>query len=188
MKKFFIAAMFAALSTGAAAAELADVTLPDSAQVAGQELVLNGLGLREKAWIDVYVGALYLPEATKTAESAINMQGPSRMVMHFVRDVPADKIVDGWKDGFRNNNEKAVVEGLGDRIEKFNSFFTKEIKEGEAVVLDYVPGEGTKVSIAGEDKGVIQGAEFNSALRAVWLGPKPPSRDFQKGLLAGSAE
>lgn len=183
MKKILYAAILAAFATGATAAELAGVSLPDNEQVAGEELVLNGLGLREKAWIDVYVGALYLPETTDTAEAAINMQGPSRMVMHFVRDVPADKIVDGWKDGFRNNNEKAVVEGLGDRIETFNAFFTDEIKEGEAVVLDYVPGEGTKVSIAGEEKGVIEGEDFNSALRAVWLGPKPPSRSFQKGLL-----
>lgn len=183
MKRILYAAVFAAFASSASAAELAGVALPDSEQVGGQELVLNGLGLREKAWIDVYVGALYLPETTDTAETAINMQGPSRMVMHFVRDVPADKIVDGWNDGFHNNNEKAAVEGLGDRLEKFNSFFSNDIKEGEAVLLDYVPGEGTKVSIAGEEKGVIEGEDFNSALRAVWLGPKPPSRDFQKGLL-----
>ena len=188
MKKIVLAALVAVFSTSASAAELAGVTLPDNAQVGGQELMLNGLGLREKAWIDVYVGALYLPETTSTAESAINMTGPSRIVMHFVRDVPADKVIDGWKEGFGNNNEKAVVEALGERLEKFNGFFTSEIKEGEAVVLDYVPGEGTKVSIGGEEKGVIEGEDFNSALRAVWLGPKPPSRDFQKGLLAGGAD
>lgn len=183
MKKLLLAAAFAAFSAGASAAELAGVTLPDQAEVGGQQLVLNGLGLREKAWIDVYVGGLYLPETTDKAEVAINHEGPSRMVMHFVRDVPADKIVDGWKDGFANNNEKAVVDGLAEKLATFNGFFASEIKEGEAVVLDYVPGEGTHVSIGGEAKGTIEGPEFARALRAVWLGPKPPSKDFRQGLL-----
>jgi len=183
MKKLMLAVVFAAFAGGVSAAELAGVTLPDSAEVGGQELTLSGIGLREKAWIDVYVGALYLPEATDKAEAAINMEGPSRMVMHFVRDVPADKIVDGWKEGFRNNNEKAVVEALGERLEKFNSFFSSDIKEGQAVMLDYVPGTGTRVSIDDEDKGSIEGEDFVRALRAVWLGPKPPSKNFKKGLL-----
>ena len=35
--------------------------------VGEQELVLNGMGLREKFWVDVYVGALYLPEPAEQA-------------------------------------------------------------------------------------------------------------------------
>lgn len=183
MKKTLLAAAFVAFAGGVSAAELAGVTLPDTASVGGQELVLNGMGLREKFWVDVYVGALYLPEAADTAETAINMEGPGRVVMHFVHDAPADKIVEGWNEGFANNNEKAVIDTLGERIATFNGFFTDDIVEGQAVVLDYVPGEGTTVSIDGETKGTIPGADFNRALRAVWLGPKPPSKDFREGLL-----
>ncbi|HEX7029509.1 MAG TPA: chalcone isomerase family protein [Gammaproteobacteria bacterium] len=183
MKKMLLAAAFVAFTGSAPAAELAGVTLPDTVELGGQELVLNGMGLREKFWVDVYVGALYLPEPADTAETAINMDGPSRVVMHFVHDAPADKIVDGWKEGFANNNEKAVIDALGERIATFNGFFTEDIVEGQAVVLDYVPGQGTTVSIDGEMKGTIEGADFNRALRAVWLGPKPPSKEFRGGLL-----
>ena len=42
------------------AASLAGVTLPDTAQVAGTTLVLNGLGLRKKFVVKVYVAGLYL--------------------------------------------------------------------------------------------------------------------------------
>ncbi|MBV8201615.1 MAG: chalcone isomerase family protein, partial [Acidobacteria bacterium] len=45
----------------AAAATLADVTLPDKVDAGGQPLVLDGLGLRKKFFIKVYVGGLYLP-------------------------------------------------------------------------------------------------------------------------------
>ncbi|HEX6929025.1 MAG TPA: chalcone isomerase family protein, partial [Gammaproteobacteria bacterium] len=58
MKKTLLAAAFVAFAGGVSAAELAGVTLPDTASVGGQELVLNGMGLREKFWVDVYVGAL----------------------------------------------------------------------------------------------------------------------------------
>ncbi|MBW3566338.1 MAG: chalcone isomerase family protein [Proteobacteria bacterium] len=183
MKKFLLSFLLAAFAGGAMAAELAGVTLPDTAEVGGEQLTLTGLGLREKGWFDVYVGGLYLAGPVENAESAISMPGPSRMVMHFVRDVPGDKIVDGWNDGFRNNNEKAVIDALGERLEKFNGFFAGEIKDDQAVVLDYVPNEGTHVSVGGEEKGTIEGEDFAHALRAVWLGPKPPSKNFKEGLL-----
>ena len=43
------------------AATLAGVKMDDSTAVNGQSLVLNGVGLRKKLFIKVYVGALYLP-------------------------------------------------------------------------------------------------------------------------------
>ena len=46
----------------ATAAELSGVFIDDKISTAqGQTLLLNGAGLREKLWVDVYVGSLYLP-------------------------------------------------------------------------------------------------------------------------------
>ena len=42
------------------AAELAGVTFDDGAEVAGTHLALNGLGVRKKLIVKVYVGGLYL--------------------------------------------------------------------------------------------------------------------------------
>jgi len=43
------------------AVELSGVVLKDQVTAEnGETLVLNGAGLREKFWIDVYVGSLYL--------------------------------------------------------------------------------------------------------------------------------
>ena len=58
-------ALFLALP--AAAGTLAGVTLPDKADVDGKSLVLNGMGLRKKLVIKVYVGGLYLPQKEKSA-------------------------------------------------------------------------------------------------------------------------
>ena len=57
--------LFSLLLNTSSAGELAGVTMPDSITVEnGQKLVLNGMGLREMFWIDIYVGGLYLPTAT----------------------------------------------------------------------------------------------------------------------------
>ena len=42
----------------AAAGTLADVTLPDTVDVKGQKLALNGMGLRKKFVVKVYVAGL----------------------------------------------------------------------------------------------------------------------------------
>ena len=39
---------------------LAGISMPNNITVENETLILNGLGLREKYWVDVYVNGLYL--------------------------------------------------------------------------------------------------------------------------------
>ncbi|HRI17581.1 MAG TPA: chalcone isomerase family protein, partial [Burkholderiaceae bacterium] len=50
-----------AAAPAAMAAEVGGMKLDDKTTVGGQELVLNGAGIRTKLMFKVYVGALYLP-------------------------------------------------------------------------------------------------------------------------------
>ena len=61
MKKLLLVAL-ALLGTYSATAQktINGVTVEKSITVASQELVLNGAGMREKLWYDLYVGALYV--------------------------------------------------------------------------------------------------------------------------------
>jgi len=61
MKKLLLAAM-ALLGTYSATGQktIEGVTVEKNLTVAGQELELNGAGLREKLWYNLYVGALYV--------------------------------------------------------------------------------------------------------------------------------
>ena len=54
--------LFLATALDVHAATLAGVTLSDNAQVAGKTLVLNGLGVRKKFVVKVYVVGLYLEQ------------------------------------------------------------------------------------------------------------------------------
>ena len=58
-----------------------------------------------------------------------------------------------------------------------------DAKKGEIIILDYAPENGTKVIIAGVEKGVIPGKDFNDAMLSIWLGDKPVSKDLKAKLL-----
>jgi len=55
--------------------------------------------------------------------------------------------------------------------------------EKEQMVITYVPGVGTTVTIRGKDKVTIPGQPFGEAVFSMWLGPKPPNGDLKSGLL-----
>jgi hypothetical protein len=56
------------------AASLAGVTLPDTAQVGSTPLVLNGLGLRTKFGVKVYVAGLYLAQKSSDPNAIIKSE------------------------------------------------------------------------------------------------------------------
>ena len=168
----------------AGAASLAGVTLPDKAEVKGQSLVLNGIALRKKFFIKVYVAGLYLPQKEKPAAKILGADAPRRQVMHFLYGVSKSQMCDAWNDGLEANTPNAPAE-----VKK--AFATlcgwmEPIDEGHELVMTYVPGEGTQVEVNGKVKGILPGKPTADAILSTWIGPKPdPGEDFKKALLGG---
>ena len=168
----------------AGAGTLAGVTLPDNAQVAGKELVLNGLGLRKKFVVKVYVGGLYLPQKQRDARNVLSIDQPRQMVMHFLYDVSKEQMCEAWNEGLEANTP-----GAGADVE--SAFATlcgwmEDLPKGNRLVMTYVPGEGTRVEVNGKTKGTLPGKPVADAILATWIGPKPgPGDDFKKALLGG---
>ncbi len=185
MRKILIsAAIFLFVAASVAnlrAASLAGVTLPDTAQAGNTTLVLNGLGLRKKAVFKVYVAGLYLEQKSSDAGAIINANGPRRIVMHFVRGVSKSQLADAFDESFKNNSPDASKTVKPD-IDRFLGAL-EPVKEGDQMVLTYLPGAGTTVAINGKEKLAIATPAFAPVLFSVWLGPKPPNADLKKGLL-----
>ncbi len=171
------------LALPAVAASLADVTMPDSVQVAGQTLVLNGMGLREKFFIDVYVAGLYLPQKQTSGEAILSSDTPRRTVMHFVFNVDKGKICGAWDESLEANVPKASA-ALEKDFQTLCSWMA-DIGKGEEMVFTYVPGTGTEVEVKGESKGTIEGKPFADAIFASWIGEHPATAKLKKGLLGG---
>lgn len=165
-------------------AELADVTLPDQETVGDASLELNGMGLRKKMWVKVYVAGLYLPSKSSDAGAAVQMAGTKKVVMHFLTDKATKKKMDAaWLEGFEANSPTEFG-GLEDRVKTFMGFFG-DMKDGDVIEMTVVPGQGTTVALNGDDKGVIEGDDFGAALLRVWLGDHPPTDELKSGMLGG---
>lgn len=72
---------------------------------------------------------------------------------------------------------------LQDKIDQFNAMFD-DVKKGDIIVLDFIPDQGTMVTIAKQEKGVIPGKDFNDALLRIWLGEKPVNKGLKEKLLS----
>ncbi len=183
MKKFTLAVLSSVfISASGAGAQLAGVTMPDTTQVAGKALKLNGLGLRTKLFFKVYVAGLYLETPTHDDTQATTSEETKKVVMHFLyKKVTQKQMVDAWEDGFRDNSP-ADVEKLKNDITQFESWMS-DVTAGQEMAFTYVPGVGTAVEVAGQKKGTIAGQDFMRALFRVWLGINPPTGDLKSGML-----
>ncbi len=163
------------------AANLAGVTLPDTEQVGNTKLVLNGLGLRTKFVVKVYVAGLYLEQKSSDASAIIKSDAPKQIVMKFVHGASKSQMTDAFDESFHDNTPDAVKTMKADIDRLLGAL--DPVKVGDQMVFTYVPGTGTTYAINGQEKLTIPGAAFAPVLFSVWLGPKPPNADLKKGML-----
>lgn len=169
---------------GVSAATLEDVTLPDSAVVGGKTLVLNGLGLREFLWVDVYVGGLYLETKATTPDAVMAEQGPFRVAMHLLHDISHKQFADNWMDDLKHNNP-GIMDKLGAQAKQFVGLFD-DAKKGDEIIMDFVPGTGLSVTHNGKLMGTVAGDEFARDVLHCYVGPNPPTEKLKKGMLGGN--
>jgi hypothetical protein len=180
--RIVLATTLALSATVAGAVTIAGVNLEDSVTVSGQKLVLNGAGIRKKLFIKVYVGGLYLTAKQSSPAAIVAADTPRRMVMHFVFSVGKDKIAEAWSEGLEDNVPNASAEVKA--AFKTLSSWMEDVKDGQRIVLTYVPGTGTTVEVNGKVKGTLPGKAVSDAILNTWIGPKPgPGDDFKNAIL-----
>jgi hypothetical protein len=175
---------FIIYATAISQVTISGVTLPAKLEFNNKTLKLNGGGLREKLWIDLYVGGLYLPEKMNDAKRIIaanQMQAIRLVIVSSL--ISSEKMEEAVEEGFENSTN-GNTKPLRDKIDKFKSFFSKEpIKKNDIFDIVYIPGKGTIVYKNNKIVGIVEGFEFKKALLAIWLGDKPADDDLKEGLL-----
>lgn len=179
-----------ALSTPCSAArEVAGVHFDDQASLGNQPLVLNGAGVRVKMIIKVYAVGLYVPHKDTTPAALINQPGPKSIRIVMLRDVSAEKLTDALIQGINDNVSVADRRVLQPRLDELESAMrgAGEATKGAQIQLDYLPGVGTHITMAGKQLGKdIAGEDFYRALLKIWLGEKPSDRSLKGDLLGQS--
>jgi hypothetical protein len=187
MRTLALALLLAALP--ASALEIAGVKVPDSIQVDGKPLVLNGAGVRTRTFlkVKVYVGALYLPQRSTEAAAVVALDAPKVIRMALLRDVDQSSMLGALKDGFESNSPTQAA-ALAPKLKVVEASFPAEFKEGQVLAVTYVPGQGTTVGVEGAKGVTVEGKDFADAMFRVWLGPKPTDgglEDLKEAMLAG---
>jgi hypothetical protein len=178
-----------ALASAAACAaqvELAGVKLDDALEVHGSKLALNGAGIRYKAIFKVYTAGLYLGKKADTTEAVLAEPGPKRVTITMLRDIDSNELGRLFTRGVEDNTARSEMSQLIPGLLRMGQMFAdqKELKTGDTFTVDWIPGQGTLVTV----KGVVQGdpikeqAFFNALLR-IWLGPAPADWKLKEALL-----
>lgn len=163
------------------AAELEGVIMPDTRELEGKTLKLNGQGLRKKFIFNVYVAGLYVENPSKDGATILKADEARRVDMAMLRDLEKKAIVEAIQSGFEKN-AGSNMPSLKDRLEKFIAVIP-DVKKGQALTITYVPGKGTSVSGAGGASYTAEGKDFADALFSVWIGANPVDDSLKKGML-----
>ena len=161
---------------------LAGINMPNNITVENETLILNGLGLREKYWVDVYVAGLYLPQKMSNGDDIIKANIPKRIQVEFIySSVPQAKMIAVLEENIANNPQfssetVASIRKCGSWMQDFTS--------GDVVMFDYNPTtQTTTIYINGSTRGSIQSKEFMEAIFAMYVGKYPATEALKQGLL-----
>ncbi len=182
MRKAAAALAALTLAAPALAREVAGVEFPQTIDVGGKELRLNGAGLRTKFVVKVYAGGLYLAQPSADPAAIVAADAPKRVRMVFLRDVDKGKIMETYKEGFENNSAGPGLAALLDKLSKIAPALA-DMKKGSEMSVTYVPGQGTTVAAAGGGSVTVEGKDFGDAMFRNWLGQSPADGSLKKAFL-----
>ncbi len=157
--------------------------MPETVTAEGKPLKLNGMGLRTKVVFKVYVAGLYLETPSKDPASIVSSDQVKSMRLAILRSLKGSQVSEAIEEGFEKNS-KAQMPALKPRLDRLGKLIPN-VEKGDDILLTYVPGKGTVVTVKGTEMGVIDGKDFADALFSVWLGTSPVQEDLKKELLKG---
>lgn len=172
----------------AAPLDVHGVQVADSASVAGTSLPRQGVGTRYKVIFKVYVAALYSGQKADGLQALVQQPGPKRLAVSMLRDVDAGELGKLLTRGIEDNVPSAKIPRLVPALARMGQLFAeqKQLKSGDTFLIDWVPGQGTLISVRGQVQGEpFKEPEFFAALMAIWLGEHPADAGLKAALLGG---
>jgi hypothetical protein len=109
--------------------------------------------------------------------------------MHVLQEeITAEQLIAALNDGLAANNQPPELAPLEKRIRDLAGMMRQvgKVNRGGVILLDYLPGIGTRVTINAVPRITIPGEDFNRALLRIWLGDRPVDGRLKNALLGGS--
>jgi hypothetical protein len=191
LRRALLMTFAAALATPALAVRYEGQDFPDTLQLGGHTLALNGTGKRQVAIYPLYLAALYLPQKATSPEAIYSQNGPKRLEMRIViplvKDVSTQEFVKAINKGVSRNSTDAEKATLDERVKQFNAAISEvgRVKKGDLLTIDYLPAQGgTVLAVNGKVWGKpVEGQDFYTAFLKVFIGDHNSDAKLRTGLL-----
>jgi len=170
----------------ARAAEAEPALIGASAQVAGQQLQLNGAGISKRLLFKVYTVGLYLRDQRRTTEAVLSSDGPRRLVIRLMRDISAKEFEEAVLDKLAKDiaqMDARVAEQMNG-LSQALAHLPSGLRSGDLLTLDWIPGTGTVVEH--NRRRVVkpmQDIAFYNTLLNFWLGEQADDPQLKTALL-----
>jgi len=183
LKAIALGLAFSLLSSGAFAAKVGGVELPDQFATDDSSLELNGAGVRKKFFMSVYVAALYLSEASNDGNSIATAADPMNMKLVITSGlVSREKMIATIVEGF----EKASggdLSAIQSDLDQFIAVFADGVSKGDMFDFSYDPDSGLHTLRNGSEVSVISNPAFKETLFGLWLSDRAVDAGLRKKLL-----
>ena len=183
MRSFLFFA-FVPLSSFLLDIEVSNVNYKSKVDFEGKAYTLNGAGIREKFFLDIYTIGLYLNSKSFSGDSILNSRADKLLRIVVVSSfVTADKFNKGIDEGFKkstNNN----IDPIMNEIAELKKGFGDDFKVGDKFDVFFSETGETKIYKSDIISVTITANKiFQKALLAIWIGDEPVTENLKDELL-----
>ena len=166
------------------AAELDGLQIPDTLQVDGKILHLNGFGRGSYSIfnIHIYVASLYLEHFNTNPDEIIRSPETKLLTVRFERSITADRARHAWRENFEDNCMAPCHLDPGD-VERFLSE-VPAMHVGDSFYLLFTLN-GATVMVNGQQIGTFSKRQFAEVMLATFIGPNANLSKLRQELLRG---
>lgn len=184
MKKIILLLIaLVSMTSAIAQIRIGKAILPYEQTFREETLKLNGAGLRQVLWMDMYAGGLYLKTRSKDPLEILDRDESMGIRLNIVsRLITKDRLVKSMREGF----EKATfgnTKSLDGRINKMLKILSDPIVKNDVYDVVYIKGKGIVIFKNDKEIGMIEGRDFKYAFFKIYLGENPASEKLKNGML-----
>ena len=164
--------------------QLGDEQIPDTYQLDGHTLVLNGAALRTLTILKIkaYSVALYLPQPMHDADSILKSAGPKVAVVHYLHTASQDQVQQRYRTGEKNNcGHGECDKSLEADFEHLVSAVVP-VEPGDSTVFAVTP-KGLRVSFNHRPFQPFGQAALGDLIIKGFIGDHAPTPEFRAAIL-----
>jgi hypothetical protein len=146
------------------------------------KLILTGVGLRQKLFVNVYAIGSYVVEGAgvHTAEELAAVDKPKQLHLVMERDVSGRDIAEAFQVAIRQNYPTPAFNDEVNRL--IETMRGMDLKKNDHVYLTHFPGVGLHCNAVNRGSFTIENPAFSRSIWDIYLGKNNVGEGIKKGL------